>query len=452
MNHRSNICLLILLLTASCTGSPKPSTSVLVDEYVQPTIASPLTEQPMDTLSPATVSSLPEVSKSTSQSLDDARWAIYHPDPQHLWNQLFRQFFRRTTSEGREYGWDATDPLLWPDTTHLFQGDTHQQTIQLLEEFFATNGETFIHDPLKRAMLQRDLWAVFDWLGLRADYVEQRQALQGRVAQIMHRLALTEEEIALLPDNYAATVSSGAFPSSFQHEDPRVPFLPADLLAPDSEWVSVGRKGGPIAMAHTARFPFYGRSVFLVFVKVSGGREATLSFLRKLNTETSPSLPDGLAVALVRQGLLIDQQGSLRLSPVVEMVQLRQIDQLQKFYNFGLHRKSLFAEVSDGLQPVDKEIPLFGSHGFDLFALNQVVEVEMPNMCIGCHSEIRQGIDGVTSILSYSRARFPLPDEERPILIATTPEDEAKAVITWKSEQESWQWLRKLWLSAARHN
>ena len=57
------------------------------------------------------------------------------------------------------------------------------------------------------------------------------------------------------------------------------------------------------------------------------------------------------------------------------------------------------------------------------------------------------GILDVTSILSYSRARFPLPDGEQPVLAAATPEQEAQAIIAWKTGQESWQKLQTLWHS-----
>src|SRR5690349_5514722 len=30
-------------------------------------------------------------------------WAIFDPDPNHPWNRTFRQFYRRTTSDGTEY-------------------------------------------------------------------------------------------------------------------------------------------------------------------------------------------------------------------------------------------------------------------------------------------------------------------------------------------------------------
>lgn len=41
---------------------------------------------------------------------------------------------------------------------------TFARVDKLQEEFIVTHGERLIDDPLKRAFLQRDLWAVFDHL------------------------------------------------------------------------------------------------------------------------------------------------------------------------------------------------------------------------------------------------------------------------------------------------
>jgi hypothetical protein len=374
-------------------------------------------------------------------------WGVYHPDPEHLWNRLFRQFFSRTTNEGQELGWNSLDPLLWPETTHLLAGASYRQTLQLLDEFLATGGEQLISDPLKRAMLQRDLWAVFDWLGLRTDdFVAPRKALQEKIALILKKLALTEQEILLLPDNYTAALDSGAFPAGFQEGHPNLAFLPAGFLEPGGEWVCLGRGSGPIAMTHTEEFPFFGRSVFLVFMRVPGSRDATLSFLQELNEGRPPVLPDVLEVALVRRALLIDTQGSLVLSPIVESIQIRHFRPTQTFYEFELNRTMLFEGVSGGLRPLDKVFMLFRSHG-DVFLAGRVEEAPIPGICKGCHIDEGMSILGVTSILSHSRARFPLPGGEQPVLAATTPEQEAQAIIAWKTGQESWQKLQALWHS-----
>src|SRR5438067_6463314 len=93
-----------------------------------------------------------------------AATAVYNTDPDHIWNRLHRTLFVRATADGAEYGGDTLDPLLWANTNYLLVGDSHREALQLLDEFISQHAAALIKDPLKRAVLQRDLWAVFDWL------------------------------------------------------------------------------------------------------------------------------------------------------------------------------------------------------------------------------------------------------------------------------------------------
>lgn len=47
---------------------------------------------------------------------------LYDPDPQHLWNRLHRHLQVRTAADGREFGLDEVDPLLWSETRRLLSG------------------------------------------------------------------------------------------------------------------------------------------------------------------------------------------------------------------------------------------------------------------------------------------------------------------------------------------
>jgi hypothetical protein len=42
---------------------------------------------------------------------------IYHSDPGHLWNRLYAAFHVRIGPDGRAYGRDEIDPLLWAEST-----------------------------------------------------------------------------------------------------------------------------------------------------------------------------------------------------------------------------------------------------------------------------------------------------------------------------------------------
>jgi len=405
------------------------------------------TDNPQGEQSDYSIATAPinEVQPTTTESV----WDVYDPDLDHLWNRVFRQFYRRTTKDGKEYGSDELDPLLWFDTTYLLNGNSHQQAIQLLDEFLTIHAENLIRDPLKRAMFQHDMWAVFDWLSFQSDpYASQRKALETRLAQVIRRVALTREQIVSLPDNYNLAVESNVFPANYQKDQPEAAFLPFDLFQPNSAWVPMGREGGPIALAHTNSPPFLGRSVFLVFVRSPGGQTATLDFIQSLNTEPHPVLGIGSDVALVRRMLLIDDQGDLILSPLIETVQIRHFKPEQIFHEFELDRTRLFDGFAGGFHSKSDLFLLFSSHG-DVFEGNHGPELRatIPDICEACHSEdpLSPNSGNTQTILSYSRFRFPLPDNQKPILSATTWDNEGQIVIEWKIKHNTWGSLETLW-------
>lgn len=388
-----------------------------------------------------------EVPATTIQfQTEETSWDVYDSDPNHIWNRLFRQLYQRTAN-GKEYGSNELDALLWFDTTHLLSEAVYHQTIDVLDEFLNTNAERLIIDSLKRGMFQRDMWAVFDWLiSKENEYPTQSFELQSRLAQIIKRVALSKEEILSLPDNYAQAVESQIFPTQFQEDTPKNIYLPVDLFQADSAWVPLGRENGPIAITHISSAPFLGRSVFLIFVRVENGRAETLDFITSLQTELQPLTPIGTEIALVRRMLLISNQGELILSPVIEKIQIRRFNPNQTFYEFELNRKYLFNNFAGGLIPKKEFFLLFMSHG-DVFENNDFPELKasIPSICLGCHFDFPStAISGNTeSIVSYSRNNFPLPENEQPVLFITNWESEAQAVITWKRNHETWTTLNR---------
>ena len=81
---------------------------------------------------------------------------IFGDKPDQIWDRLYGQFYVRTGWDGKQYGRDGLDPLLWPETTHLLSGQSHREALGLLDEFLSTHAEKLITDPLKRAVFQRD--------------------------------------------------------------------------------------------------------------------------------------------------------------------------------------------------------------------------------------------------------------------------------------------------------
>jgi hypothetical protein len=101
--------------------------------------------------------------QSQSESGPPTR-AIYASDPDHIWNRLFRLFYVRHTLDGQRYGGDELDPYLWWQTKYLLSDSSHDEALKLLDKFLEQHSERAVTDPLKRALFQRDLLAIYDWL------------------------------------------------------------------------------------------------------------------------------------------------------------------------------------------------------------------------------------------------------------------------------------------------
>jgi hypothetical protein len=215
--------------------------------------------------------------------------AIYDPNPTHLWNRLHSVFFVRgdIPSTGRVP--DALDPPLWNSTRYLLEKPSHARALRILDEFLQTHGERLIQDPMKRALLQRDLWAVFDWSVEREPlrqgepvYDKEEQELQTQLAEVMRRLALTPEELHSLPSNYAQAVTSGQFSKEYDPEHTDRPFLPPDLFDLRGEWVRIVANGPAAETTATSHAETFSRSTFLIFMRLPEGRKATFDYLQTL--------------------------------------------------------------------------------------------------------------------------------------------------------------------------
>jgi len=294
------------------------------------------------------------------QQQTSSEQTVYDADPQHLWNRLYEALFVRVGPDGAIYGRDRFEPLQWLGSKHLLQGPSHERAVKLLNEFLEKQGEKLIEDPLKRAMLQRDLWLVFSWLqgshprsgdsGMHPEKLREPQQRLGRpLAAVIRRLALNSEQIKKLPDNYAAAVNSGHFAKSHPSEQPDKPYLPRDLFSGDGPWVCLGRSDGPVAPEHLGPSNPFPNSAFLIFLRMPGGRDATLKYLK----QGTADLPAGAEVALIRRALLIVSPGSLTPTNLTESIQFRAYGETgQSFHEFRLSRKVLFAGQAGGLRAV----------------------------------------------------------------------------------------------------
>ena len=404
---------------------------------------------------------------------DSVAWNLYDADPNHIWNRLYRTLYRRQSSDGKEHGYDELDPLLWAYTKDLLVDPGYGAAIDVLDEFLTSHSERAINDPLKRAILQRDLWAVFDWTIRTQRESPQIFNLQNKLFEIIRRLALRPEEISRLPDSYQAAIKSRAFPASYDPDKRPQPFLPPDLFDPKGPWVMLSARGGePVAITHLSFFS--GRSVFLIFMRLPSGRAATLQYLKSLNSIRKPWLPDangpggvmpnpevpqfppGTELALVRKAMLIDNQGNLYPSNIVEDIQIRvhrtipaeiqpvhNIDRQDAraaldVFEFKFSRAKLFAGENGGLRAVqagEQEFAIFASHDFEF------EQREPLTACAACHFR-----PGVHSMLS--RGRLETGGSERvEVLPSWDLNYETDTSKRWKGTQYNWGLLQGLWRS-----
>jgi hypothetical protein len=389
-------------------------------------------------------------------------FTIYDSNPEHIWNRVYRLFFVRYSADGQVFGGDILDPLLWYETESFFRNPLYQQSLALLDEFLATDAERLITDPLKRALFQHDLWQVFDWLTLRAaSYPAEREALQERIARIMRRVALSESQVAALPNNYELAVAAHTYATQFTPNQRFAPFfLPPELGQAGSAWINVGVENSIAAYTHVVSFQ--GHSAFYVYYHVPAGREATLDFITALRESNllarshrgsvppPPTLPEGTQVALVRQMLAIDMTGRIVAAPITESVQIRVLPPSQPMAvsQFNLSRQRLFSGQSGGLYgaaPDDQEFPtFFMSHGIDpfdseLIAPEQAKAVTL-QQCQHCHFG-----NEADNIISARRFAFPLPSSTLPLLTPTDVQAEAARIIAWKQSQDNWKMLHQFW-------
>jgi hypothetical protein len=413
-------------------------------------------------------------SKGRPQEAETGGSALFDANPNYSWNRVYRCLMARTSSDGREYGEETLDPLLWWNTKHLLTGDSHRRALVCLDEFLRTHAERQVRDPIKRAICLRDLWAVFDWSADdKGNYESQRRELQIRLAEVLRRLAPEPKEIASLPDNYAEAVRQKVYAADYDPADPQRPFLPPDLFDPRGPWVCFTLRGyGPVATQHVVAFG--ARSRFLVFMRVPGARAETLSYLRKLwafperlmvddsPNRSVPQFPAGTMVALVRQMNLFDKNGNLVATPVTESLQVRvyrsvtanpgvtnvhsgTVSRDQEFFEFRLDRRALFAG-KPGLLAIgraEEEFPVFSTQGEDAFETPPARQSHILQSCPACHGD--SGIHSLRSKEQIVRMREHAAQDVVDDLHFGPIYWEAEETLSLKRSQYNWGLLNGYW-------
>ena len=352
--------------------------------------------------------------------MSDRRMSPYAGEADHLWNRIHRALFVRTGADGTART-HITDPLLYRGGTFLLEGDSHRQAVKVLDEFVATAGAEG-DDPRKRLLLQRDLWAVFDYLAWYPDdWVHHSKhegaaiALRTRLATAIGRLALDRARSKRCRTTMRWRCGRGNLRQRMIQRVPDKPFLPADLFDPAGPWVRFHHSSAqPMAREHFEAAG--GRAAHVIFIRLPQGRAATEQYLRQL-PERVEQFPPGTMVAMVRRALAVDRGAKLRVTPVTELVQIRVYLCIPEDRHANMHGD--FGEQDVYEFVLDREEFLAGKHGLravgadepaDPFVRNegdpfspgpqreQAVAPKQLQTCIQCHQS-----PGVYSVLSMQQ-------------------------------------------------
>ena len=413
---------------------------------------------------------------------------FFDPDPNHPWNVLYGMLFMRPGWDGRIYGLNEMDPLYWDATRYLLEEPLHHKALGVLDEFIKTDSVRLIKDPLKRALLQRMLWALFDtWAYHSVDgsapkagmFETERRELQMRLVKIMKRVALTDDEIKNLPDNYNMEAAAKTYPTDFDPTGDEKAFLPAAFFS-GADWADLnGTNYDLLAPVHVQNIS--GRSGFHVLISLPSGRKETLAYLKSLHdfqphwiyknqgftgsatieppwaNPELPQVPPLTKFALVRRAHLIDAKGEVVSTPITESIQIRVIRTItpnhssggeQSFFMFTLDQTQLmagkgglvaldkksqsfdmvFRAVLDYLQNRDKRNPDSSYHG----------EFARVTGCQGCHSA--PGIFSMNSYIQFFQNNRSLkPPDLR------EGDDADWSSMVWKQKQYTWGLLQAYW-------
>ncbi|MBI2827242.1 MAG: hypothetical protein HYX69_21430 [Planctomycetia bacterium] len=428
----------------------------------------------------------------------EAPLPLYDGDPQSLVNRLFAAFYIRASNippkrggmpVPRIEGGDVIDFLAWSGSDYWTAPETCQRLSALLDECLADPARVRPADPLRRAMLQRDLWAPFDFfvsgniarLGDKATR-QRRDSICRKLAAVIRTLTLTQSEIAALPDTYALAVESGRFAADNSF-DPSIDYLPKSLLTDPNEWQEIDFFQPKdihediqerFVTLHTRNYK--GRSYFRVFYRFPGGRPALDEYFTYVDAEGIDwkrdahrgfisirgqirQIPVGTEVALVQFLITLDDRLRPMPTPIVESVRLRAFRNVDgqsepptntgvgmNVSEFTLKRRLLFDGLKQGglvREPDDQPIyrvifqpenaPDWGDIGRSLTLVQD---------CRRCHTGAGQiGVQTIFSFVHQGGVDAGAQLGVAHALPAAAPSPHGARAATWKSRHETYRRL-----------
>jgi len=403
---------------------------------------------------------------------------------------LHRTIMLRPSPDGTVQGADETDPLVWGGTQYFLAGESLARLIAGADAVANLPAQEVSRcPPAQRALVQNRLWALFDFLDAHLGKNREDEPYLRGLAKAMAKLALTDQELASIPDPLGEAARSGQWPLRPSPESGADIFLPEDLARGSGPWVALGRAdGNPVAPLHLrffgarsafeirARFPDGGPSVPAYFKIVSeeptpwistSKRDAFGHPLFRLNP-SMPELPRGAQFVLVRTLLVVDRDARVRTTPLVLTAQFRMYwanepahgatnvggrmipspIQPQSLSEFTLATDAVAAGEPPRLRAIAPDEGRF-TFFFDM-GIDQVKSVPQKNRnaplraCLQCHGG--PGLLSINSTLGTEGSAFS-PGKAVPFahLVAEPAGTEGRRAAAGKLTQPDWKALLSFW-------
>lgn len=389
----------------------------------------------------------------------------------------------RTAPDGKTYGHDEIDPLVWKGSSYLLTGESRTRLRAALEKVLTLpEAEIRRCPPEQRALVQNRVWTLFDSVKLRQPDSGDLPLLAKAIA----KLALDPTEIKTLADPLREAAGSGRWPAEPNDKGGPDIFLPRGITDEAGLWVDLLRQDGELtAKRHASEFG--GRTWFSVRAYFPDGRAAMEKYFQQVAAESKPwtedgrlnrslpVLPKGAMFALVRKLAVIDREGHWQATSVTLSVQIRRYQvtdrseferliatsgqpdlsrrSMQNFAEFRLMTAAAAAGQGASLRAVlpDGSSFLFFST-FDIDQIDGTIGGSSPRVlpgfksgpqdlsvraCFTCH--LQPGLESINT-LTFNERSAPLT-----LLVPATLEREIAATARWKTQQTDWQALRAFW-------
>lgn len=394
---------------------------------------------------------------------------IYDRKTGHPWDQIREIFYIHRFPTGEIYEHPHAFAPPWREfVPFVHDASFHEQVLARLEAVEKLPPTQMEEQPASRRLIfLGDLWPVFDELqaavvevprdkDATAKAVGRRDELLRRVAGLMKRLELTEEEVRALPNAFQLVGEKKLYPKSFDPSSPSEPFFPVELLDKDGPWVAYSQEkqisaGGTAHMSHVKQ-----RSLFTLHLRSPDGREGGEKFLRDwTESEGKMLIPQKTTLALLRRALVPTRSGKLLVSPFVESLQLIAVTPSRdQHFKFTLDRADFLAGKF-GLMLLGNDDPVDTSsfeHVPNRMALAPS-KTEPPSESLVALSyktlrEVPSSLESCIRCHSYRNQLFGSSGPVKAAFLQSDPDDAAATIV--KKKEASWEWKEYLRLRTAQ--